>query len=575
MNRVLLSFSSFLCASLLAQSPAIVGPPITAVPLTATSTEPKPIDLAICLDISGSMDGLINAARQNLWAVVNDLATLQPTPTLRVALVTFGCAAHEAEKGWVKVETDFTTDLDLVSQKLFALTTNGGEEYVARVLQAAASELQWSQRNDALKLLFVAGNESAAQDPALAFALACKNAIARGIVVNSIYCGNPADELAPAWREVAKLADGQFAAIEKDAAVVIETPFDGKLAEISGLINSTYVPYGAQREVWTGNQQAQDGNAVNLNPAAAAQRCQTKASDLYICAQWDLVDATTDPKFKLEDVKKEDLAEALRTLSLADLRAHIEGQRQKRTELRATVAELGKQRDAFVIAEQVKRSTSGDKLFETAVLEAVRQQAAARGFTRKVAASPVPTEAQVPASNQVDARFEKIVLDAAEQYRKFVRVTGDPKRAPTDCRIAPPFVRKSDAEKEHGQKLYLLYARFADGLEYVTKGTPEKVGQTLVKESWECLPGEPNGPTESSARYVSTLRMQSGENRFHAGDFHGLFVMHKLDAKTEGTDEGWVYGTVDRTGTVTAAGRVASCIQCHEDATEDRRLWLR
>ena len=69
--------------------------------------------------------------------------------------------------------------------------------------------------------------------------------------------------------------------------------------------------------------------------------------------------------------------------------------------------------------------------------------------------------------------------------------------------------------------------------------------------------------------------MQSGDAWFHAGDFHGLFVMHKLDAKTEGTDAGWVYGTVDRAGTVTAAGHVASCIKCHQDAAEDRRLWLR
>lgn len=575
MNRFLFAFPSFFCAALLAQSPAPVQPPIVVGPMVAAPADVKPIDLAICLDISGSMNGLIDAARQNLWAVVNDLATLKPTPTLRVALVTFGCAAHESAKGWVKIETDFTTDLDLVSQKLFALTTNGGDEYVARVVATAADELHWSPRTDALKLLFVAGNESAAQDPIVSVPDACKNAIGRGIVVNSIYCGNAVDELAPAWREVAKLADGQFAAIDKDAAVVIETPFDGRLAELSAQINPTYIPYGAQRDVWTQNQVAQDGNAVNLNPAAAAQRCQTKASDLYFCGQWDLVDATTDPKFALESVKKEDLPEALRALSIADLRAHIEGQRKKRTELRAAVAELGKQRDAFVVEEHKKRSAAGDQRFETAVLEAVRQQAEARGFARKQATPPSGNEGNGKAGNEVDPRFEQLIQDAARQYREFVRVTGDPKWAPTDCRIPPPLARRSEADKAHGHKIYLLYARLAEGLDYVTKGTPEKVGQTLVKESWECVAGEPKGPTEASARYLSTPRLRDGDAAFHAGDFHGLFVMHKLDARTEGTDQGWVYGTVDRTGKVTAAGRVASCIQCHQDATEDRRLWLR
>ena len=588
MNRVLFLFPLLAGAPLLAQAPAAtpVAPPIVTAPLVplpqpATKAATKPIDLAICLDISGSMDGLINAARQNLWAVVNDLATLQPAPTLRVALLTFGCSAHDAAKGWVKVETDFTTDLDLVSQKLFALTTNGGEEYVARVLQAAVAQLHWSPGQDGLKLLFVAGNESAEQDKAVDCAEMCKLAIGRGIVVNSIYCGNPADELAPAWRTVAKLADGQFSAIEKDNTLVIVTPFDAQLAELSVAMNPTYVPYGAQRDGWTLNQSAQDGNASSLNSAAAAMRCQTKASGLYWNAHWDLVDACVDPMFKLEAVKKEDLPEALRTLAVPELRAHIDAQRKKRDELKAKVAEIGKQRDAFVLAEQKKLGAAGDKQFETAVLEAVRQQAAARGFSRKVEAAPSPTPAPTPApvpapaGNELDARFTKVVEDAAVGYLKFVRVTGDPHRAPEDCFLKPPFVRKSAAEKEHGQKLYLLYARFAEGVEYVTNGEPAKIGQTLVKESWQCIDGTPTGRTEASGRYMGSLVLREGVTECHAGDYHGLFVMHKLDPTTAGTDQGWVYGTVDRAGKVTGAGQIGSCIKCHQDAVEDRRFGLR
>jgi hypothetical protein len=51
----------------------------------------------------------------------------------------------------------------------------------------------------------------------------------------------------------------------------------------------------------------------------------------------------------------------------------------------------------------------------------------------------------------------------------------------------------------------------------------------------------------------------------------GLFIMMKLDPATPDTDHGWVYGTVaaDRV-TVTSAGRVASCMGCHESAGFDR-----
>jgi hypothetical protein len=52
--------------------------------------------------------------------------------------------------------------------------------------------------------------------------------------------------------------------------------------------------------------------------------------------------------------------------------------------------------------------------------------------------------------------------------------------------------------------------------------------------------------------------------------------MFKLDPKTPGTDEGWVYGTVTADGkTVTSAGRVASRMKCHQEAPHDRLFGLK
>ena len=559
MKRVSLLFSFALANALSAQAP-IAAPPGPS----------RAVDLAICLDISGSMDGLLNAARQNLWAVVNELATLQPAPSLRVALLTFGCTSHEASKGWVRVETPFTTDLDTVSQKLFALTTNGGDEYVARVMQAAL-ELEWSSDPQALKLMFVAGNESATQDPAVDGPQQSRAAIARGVVVNSIYCGNPADQLAPAWREVSKLADGQFATIQQENTIVITTPFDTKLIELSTAINATYVPFGKEGGAWALNQGTQDSNAAGLNSAAAAQRCQTKGSGLYWNAHWDLVDACRDPKFKLEDVKAEDLPEAVRAMSAQQRREHVAAQQRKRDELKKEIEAVGAQRDAFVVAERKKLGAAGDAQFDSVVLEAVRRQAEARGFHR--AAKPAP--AALPATKPCESPFVATVKAAVEGYRSFALVTGSPRVAPTDCRLPAPYVRLSAAEKEHGGKLYLLYARFADGKEYVKPGEPAKVGQTLVKEAWVAVPGEPKTATEAGRRYMMTPVHRDGDVVHHASDAAGLFVMHKLAADTPDTDQGWVYATIDARGEITAAGRIASCMRCHQDTTEDRRFGLR
>ena len=99
--------------------------------------EERPVDLCLCLDTSNSMDGLIDAAKRKLWDVVNDLARVQPKPHLRVALLSYGNNGYPKDEGWVRTDSPFTEDLDFISERLFALKTWGGEEYVGRVLDLA------------------------------------------------------------------------------------------------------------------------------------------------------------------------------------------------------------------------------------------------------------------------------------------------------------------------------------------------------------------------------------------------------------------------------------------------------
>lgn len=378
-------FIDRLAAFGLAASLLGVGSPALACGDYGDFPEPtRTVDLAICLDTSGSMKGLIDAARQKLWTVVNDLALAEPSPRLRVALLTYGNDGHAPGSGWVRVDTNLTDDLDTVSEKMFALTTNGGTELVGRVLQTSLEELEWSKESDALRIVIVAGNESADQDTEVSFRDAARKAIAGGIMVNSIYCGNPADGDAPAWREVAQLADGHFAAIDtKNGPVVVATPFDDKLAELSASINATYVPFGEHgRGAWL-KQSAQDGNAASCNSEAVANRARMKGGKLYRNGSWDLVEAAEHEDFDLAAVEREHLAEELRKLSLEDLRKHLAAQRAKRAKIKAEIAALSKKRDAFAIAERKKMAEKDEKSFEFAVRKAVRDQARSRGFRFK------------------------------------------------------------------------------------------------------------------------------------------------------------------------------------------------
>ena len=356
-------------------APALIPPPR---PIEAGD---RIVELAICLDTSGSMEGLINAARVKLWEIVNDLALAKPTPRLRVALLTYGNDGHNAENGWVNIDIGFTEDLDMVSKQLFALTTNGGTELVGRVLKSAGERLDWNASDDVLKLIVVAGNESADQDTTFNFRDVCKATISKGVMINSIYCGNLADDIAPAWKEVSMLADGHFACIDQNnGTITIATPFDEDLVSLSAAMNTTYIAYGAQGEWGTANQKEQDANASGIAPAVAAQRAVTKGGTMYCNAQWDLVDACKQKEFKIEDVKTEDLPEYMRAMTMEQRKAYVAEMDKKRADINTKVADLNAKRGQYVEAEMKKMAEAGDKSFDAAIRTAIRAQAASKGF---------------------------------------------------------------------------------------------------------------------------------------------------------------------------------------------------
>src|SRR5436305_9552436 len=106
--------------------PALALLPLLAAAAAAAAAPPaadsaKPVDVVLCLDTSNSMDGLIDSAKRKLWAVVNDLAKMEPTPSLRVGLYSYGNNTYDAKRGWVRLETPLTTDLDEVYKRISAL----------------------------------------------------------------------------------------------------------------------------------------------------------------------------------------------------------------------------------------------------------------------------------------------------------------------------------------------------------------------------------------------------------------------------------------------------------------------
>ena len=344
--------------------------------------ERRHVDLVICLDTSGSMTKLIEAAKQKLWSVVNELATAKPKPVLRVGLYQYGNDGLSRENGWVERLCPLTDDLDEVYGKLFALRTNGGTEYVARVIRAATNELKWNMDKGTLRMIFVAGNEPATQDEkTYKLQDICKAAVTKGIIVNTIFCNDEATGRRTGWADAAAWADGKYAAINRRVGtVVISTPYDKKLAELSTTLNKTYVPYGKLGKAGAANQIVQDANATSLNTPAAAQRAMAKGSGLYRNHGWDLVDGLAEGKVDLAKVKNADLPKNMRKMDLKGRKKYVGEMLARRKKAQVAINDLGAKRDKHVKAEMAKRDLNGKASFDEALRRMVRVQALEKGF---------------------------------------------------------------------------------------------------------------------------------------------------------------------------------------------------
>ena len=339
------------------------------------------IQMAILLDTSGSMEGLIEQAKTQLWKIVNEMALAKQdgiSPRLEVALYEYGKSSIPMSEGYLRMIVPLSVDLDRISEELFKLTTNGGSEYCGQVIQSAVNELKWVKDNNHLKVIFIAGNEPFTQG-SVDYRKSCKASITKGIVVNTIFCGNYQEGINTQWKDGADLADGKYINIDQDKKIVhIDAPQDKEIVELGKQLNATYVAYGRAGSAKKERQKAQDMNAASVNPSVMVQRSVTKASKQYSNVDWDLVDAEKEGAVKVEEMDEELLPAEMKDMSKEERKAYIEKKQKERQVLQEKINKLKQDRDQYV-AEKRKASAVEDTLDE-AIIKAVRDQAKKKNY---------------------------------------------------------------------------------------------------------------------------------------------------------------------------------------------------
>ncbi len=361
-------------------------------PATPVVPEPnKPlVQIAILLDTSNSMDGLIDQARTELWSIVNEFIFAQRggrQPEVQVALYEYGNNGLSVETGWIRQVVPLTTDLDKISEELFALKTNGGDEYCGWVIKEATEKLKWSASPEDLKVIFIAGNEPFTQG-SVDYRVTCKAAVTKGILVNTIHCGSGREGVDGHWKDGAVLADGRYLNIDQNRQVVhIPAPQDKEIADLGVRLNTTYIPYGQQGQAAQERQAMQDSNASHASPQAVLQRTLTKSSYNYVNTSWDLVDAVRAKSVDVNNLKDEDLPKDMKGMNAGQRINYVNAKAKERAELQTKVQQLNQQRDRF-IAEATAKQQGGQTL-GSAIKQAIREQANKKNYTFK-APEPSP-----------------------------------------------------------------------------------------------------------------------------------------------------------------------------------------
>lgn len=377
MKKILLSLITLFISSAFALSQVIVPP-----------GNGRKIQVAILFDTSNSMDGLIDQAKARIWSIVNEISTLRhngQAPTIEIALYHYGNDGLAMTKNYIEQIVGLTTDLDLISQKLFGLRTNGGSEYCGAVIGQSLNELAWSSSASDLKMIYIAGNESFNQGP-VSYKEECKRAAKKGVIINTIFCGDYQQGVQLFWQDGATCSTGDYFNIDSDRKIVhIPTPYDDRINAYNDSLNQTYYGYGVQGASKKTAQIREDSNAETESVSVKAERSIVKSkSQVYNNASWDIVDGVEQGSVNLETMPEKDLPKEFQGKSLEEKKAILETTKKNREKYQTQIASLAKEREIYLEKERKKRAETGDvDDFGTSVNQSILTKATEKGYKKE------------------------------------------------------------------------------------------------------------------------------------------------------------------------------------------------
>lgn len=359
--------------------------PVLLPPATPVNNEKPRIDAVFVLDTTGSMSGLIEAAKEKIWSIANTMASAQQAPEIRIGLVAY----RDRGDAYVTQVVDLSADLDSTYATLMDFRAAGGgdgPESVNQALDDAVNKMSWSQGQDTYKVVFLVGDAPGHMDyqDDVKYPVTIATAKQRGIVINAIQSGSDR-QTSRMWQQIAQVGSGDFFQVEQSGnGVAIATPFDRELAELSAKMDETRLYYGSVEEKM--KQRSKVAASRKLNTASSvesrARRATfnvSKSGESNFLGDGELVDDVASGRVDIDSIDEAYLPEPMKAMAPAEREAVIMQKAEQREELQRQIQTMAKKRSSY-LKEQVAAEGGAKDSLDEKIYSAVREQAADKGL---------------------------------------------------------------------------------------------------------------------------------------------------------------------------------------------------
>lgn len=374
----------------------IVLYPMAIRPVISASHPPDPvqlpaahkIELVFALDTTGSMSGMIHAAREKIWSIATNLAQAESAPEIRIGLVGFRDRGDE----YVTRVIDLSTDLDSVYARLMDFRADGGGDFPESVNQAlddAVQRISWSTDDNVYRAIFLVGDAPPHMDYAddVKFSASIQAASARGIVFNAIQCGQNPTTLA-SWKHMTSLSQGVYFNVAQNGnAVAVSTPYDKELATVSQAFDRTRLYYGSEKVRKAGEDKVEATRKLYESASLESQARRatfnnTESGRKNALGDHDLISDLNSGKVQLDKIRRDELPAAIAALSSEAQQNKLRALRTRRTELKTRMATLSSKRADYIRQTLSQRGEDASS-FDTQLVATLRAQASEKGLVYK------------------------------------------------------------------------------------------------------------------------------------------------------------------------------------------------